>query len=99
MLAAMDITVTHEPGDTKGQFVIDRDGARLARMTYSVADRRIIINHTEVDAQLRGTGAGAKLVRAAVDWARAEGRQILPLCPYAKSVFEKTPEYADVLAR
>jgi predicted GNAT family acetyltransferase len=46
----------------------------------------------------RGTGTGAKLVAAAVAWARAEQRKLLPLCPFARSVFEKTPAYADVLA-
>ena len=50
-----------------------------------------------MDASLRGTGAGARLVKAAVEWARAEKMQLMPLCPFAKSVFEKTPEYADVL--
>jgi hypothetical protein len=43
------------------------------------------------------TGAGAKLVAAAVEWARAANRKVIPLCPFAKSVFDKTPEYKDVL--
>jgi predicted GNAT family acetyltransferase len=69
-------------------------------MTYSLAGDIIIIDHTEVDAVLRGTGAGAKLVAAAVAWARAEHRQIIPLCPFAKSVFDrKQAEYGDVLRR
>jgi predicted GNAT family acetyltransferase len=34
-----------------------------------------------------------------VDSARAGNRKLLPLCPYARSVFDKTPEYSDVLAR
>ena len=68
-------------------------------MTYSLAGDIIIIDHTEVDAILRGTGAGAKLVAAAVEWARVEHRHIMPLCPFARSVFEKTPAFADVLMR
>ena len=74
-------------------------GKRLAEMTYSVAGTRVIIDHTQIDDSLRGQGVGAKLVRAAVDWARAENARLLPLCPYAKSVFDKTPDYADVLAK
>jgi predicted GNAT family acetyltransferase len=82
----------------KGAFVIDRDGARLATMTYTtVGDDRIIIDHTDVSDALRGTGAGKALVTAAVEWARREHKGILPLCPFAKSVFERTPEFADVL--
>jgi predicted GNAT family acetyltransferase len=90
-------TPTHAPAGHKGAFVIDRDGRRLATMTYSLAGDIVIIDHTEVDDALRGTGAGARLVSAAVEWARAENRRVIPLCPFAKSVFDRKPEYADVL--
>ena len=76
-----------------------RDGKPLAEMTYTVAGSRVIIDHTSVDDALRGSGAGKKLVHAAVEWARAEKQQLLPLCPFARSVFDKTPDYADVLAK
>jgi len=91
--------VEHERAGHKGAFVWTQDGKRLARMTYSVAGKRVIIDHTEVDDVLRGKNAGAQLVRAAVDWARKENVKLLPLCPFARSVFEKTPEYADVLVK
>ena len=77
---------------------MDREGKRLAEMTYTTAGaERVIIDHTTVDDALRGTGAGKKLVASAVQLARAEHKKILPLCPFAKSVFDKTPQYADVL--
>ena len=79
-------------------FFIERDGKRLAEMSYSVAgEKRIIIDHTDVSDELRGTGAGGRLVEAAVQWARAEKKMVIPLCPFAKSVFDKTPAYRDVL--
>jgi predicted GNAT family acetyltransferase len=76
-----------------------RDGEKLAQMTYTVAGTRVIIDHTDMDERLRGTGAGKKLVAAAVEWARAESVRLMPLCPFARSVFDKTPEYSDVLAK
>lgn len=88
--------VTHERSDHRGAFVIFSNGNRVAELTYTVAGTHIILDHTHVDDSLRGTGVGARLVKAAVDWARAEHHRLLPLCPYAKSVFDKTPEYADV---
>jgi len=91
--------IRHERSGHRGAFVWEQDGKRLAEMTYTVAGSRVIIDHTTVDDSLRGQGAGGKLVRAAVDWARAENVRLLPLCPYARSVFDKTPEYSDVLAR
>jgi hypothetical protein len=90
--------IRHEPAGHKGAFVWRRDGEKLAEMTYSVAGSRVIIDHTDVDDRLRGQGAGKKLVAAAVEWARKENRKLMPLCPFARSVFDKTRDYADVLA-
>jgi len=91
--------IEHERSDYRGAFVWVQDGKRLAEMTYSVAGSRVIIDHTQVDELLRGKNAGAQLVRAAVEWARAENVKLLPLCPFARSVFDKTSAYADVLAK
>ncbi|MGE0360923.1 MAG: GNAT family N-acetyltransferase [Vicinamibacterales bacterium] len=95
----MDHSITHVLDGHKGAFVIEQDGRRLATMTYSLAgDDLVIIDHTDVDASLRGTGAGSALVAAAVAWARDSARRVMPLCPFARSVFERTPEYADIKA-
>jgi predicted GNAT family acetyltransferase len=89
--------VTHHPDGHRGAFVIDTGSRRLATMTYSVAGANtVVIDHTEVDASLRGTGAGQALVSAAVEWARATSTRIMPLCPFARSVFDRTPVFADV---
>ncbi len=87
-----------EQFENKGAFYIEETGRRLAEMTFTKAgDNLLIIDHTEVSDTLRGTGAGKKLVAEAVGYARKHKLKILPLCPFAKSVFDKTPEYADVL--
>lgn len=90
--------VGHEAQGHRGAFTIESEGKRLAELTYTVAGSRVILDHTTVEDELRGTGAGRELVRAAVEWARANHRRLMPLCPYARSVFDKTPEYRDVLA-
>ena len=91
--------IRHEPAGHKGAFVWRRDGEKLAELTYSVAGSRVILDHTDVDDRLRGQGAGKQLVTSAVEWARKENKQLMPLCPFAKSVFDKTPDYRDVLAK
>jgi predicted GNAT family acetyltransferase len=86
-----------ERGSSGGRWVASLDG-HAAEMTYSRASASlIIIDHTEVPDALRGRGVGAVLVRRAVEDARREGFRILPLCPFAKSQFERHPEWRDVL--
>ena len=91
--------IEHEQTGHRGAFFVEEEGKRLAQLTYTVAGTRIILDHTEIDDSLRGTGTGRKLVAAAVDWAREEDVRLMPLCPFARSVFDKTPDFADVLAR
>ncbi len=93
------MNIDHIEHGSKGAFIIKENNQRLAEMTYSKAgDRLIIIDHTEVSDALRGKGAGNQLVSAAVNYAREKNIKILPLCPFAKAIFDKTPEFSDVLS-
>lgn len=99
ILSNMEQEIQHVEKGSKGYFFIKGEGnKRLAEMTYSIASEElIIIDHTEVSDELRGTGTGKKLVKAAVEMARKSDTQIIPLCPFAKAVIDKTPEFQDVL--
>ncbi len=67
-------------------------------MTYSrLGAASIIIDHTEVPEALKGRGAGRALVQRGVEDARAEGRKIVPLCPFAKAQIARHPDWQDVL--
>lgn len=90
--------VKHHEAESKGSFYIEENGQKVAEMTYSKAGTdRIIIDHTEVSDDLRGQGAGQQLVEAAVAYAREKGISIIPLCPFARSVFDKNPSLRGVL--
>ena len=87
-----------EQNESKGAVYIENEGKRLAEMTYSVASPQlVIIDHTEVDDSLRGSGIGKKLLGEIIAKARKEDFRIIPLCPFAKSVFEKDESIRDVL--
>ncbi len=92
------MTIQQTDNGKKGAFYIGENGERLAEMTYVWAgESMFIIDHTEVSDQLAGKGAGKQLVAKAVDFARKQHIKIKPLCPFAKAVFDKTPDYHDVL--
>ncbi|MBW1656068.1 GNAT family N-acetyltransferase [Flavobacterium quisquiliarum] len=82
----------------KGYFEAVEDGKEAGKMTYTWAgDSKFIIDHTEVSPEFNGKGVGKKLVMAAVEYARNNNLKIIPLCPFAKSVFDKVEEIRDVL--
>lgn len=90
-------TITNKEGK-KGLFEIFEDGQLAGEMSYTWAgNTKFIIDHTEVFSGNEGKGLGRKLVMAGVNFARDKDVKILPLCPYAKNVFDKTPEIKDVL--
>src|SRR3982750_959261 len=80
----------------KGAFYIEEEGEWIAELTYVKDDSQMTIDHTEVDEKLRGEGVGEDLVRAAVEYARANGLKVNAVCPYAKKVIDSTPELQDV---
>ena len=82
----------------KGMFFVEMDGNILAEMVYSMpSPNKMIIEHTEVSEELKGKNVGNQLVHTAIEYARTKNIKIIPLCPFASSVFKKKPEYADVL--
>lgn len=88
---------------TKGMFYVSNDEddeVILAEMVYTMPSHdKMIIEHTEVSEELKGQNVGYQLVKTAVDYARAHNIKIIPLCPFANSVFRKKPEFADVLVK
>ncbi|MCB0527971.1 MAG: N-acetyltransferase [Saprospiraceae bacterium] len=82
----------------KGAFFVEGEGKRLAEMAFTMAGaHKMIIDHTDVDDSLRGQGVGRKLLDALLAYVREHEIKVIPLCPYAKSVFEKDASIRDVL--
>jgi uncharacterized protein len=79
-----------------GSFYLDNNGTRMGEMRYLNKDGIMNIYHTEVDPSLSGHNWGYKLVEAGVKYARENNLQILPTCTFARSVFDRTPMFADV---
>lgn len=94
-----DLRIEREEGPGKGRYFVRQDGAE-AELTYSRAgESTIIIDHTLVPDALRGRSIGQALVRRAILDARAEGRSVVALCPYAQAQISRHPEWQDVVKR
>lgn len=85
---------SREPGRI---FALDKTGKLLAEVTFPEREGVVVINHTFVDASLRGQGVAGQLLRAVADTLRREGRKAHPTCSYAVRWFEDHPEEQDLL--
>ena len=93
-----NLAIRLEDKGSKGRYVIKGPDGAEAEMTFTrIGEHQIIIDHTEVPEAFRGQGAGVRLVTRAVEDARAAGKKIIPLCPFAAAQFRRHQEWADVL--
>lgn len=87
-----------EENESKGRLVYCEQNKPEAELTFSKAGAKlIIIDHTDVPDVYRGEGIGVKLVERMVEDVRAQGKKIIPLCPFAAAQFRRHSEWADVL--
>ena len=102
------ITIQHQETEKSGVFEAwmraTEEGActdpvQVGEMTYQrPTPQRMIIDHTRVFESFEGRGIARQMVLAAVDFARANNRHIIPLCSYAQAFLTRTDEYKDILA-
>lgn len=74
--------------------------ALLAEVTFPYTDESRIaveVDHTFVDASLRGQGIAGKLMIELADELKKRGLKAVPTCSYAVHWFEKHPEQAHLL--
>ncbi|MFN0290870.1 GNAT family N-acetyltransferase [Pedobacter helvus] len=90
--------IIQENNERRGSFKAIEEGKEAGLMTYTWAGpTKFIIDHTEVNEDFKGKGVGQQMLMKAVAYARTNHLKIMPLCPFAKSVFDKNLDIADVL--
>ena len=101
------ITIQHKETEKNGIFEAwmraTEEGActeplQVGEMTYQrPTPQRMIIDHTRVFEGFEGRGIARQMVLAAVDFARAHNRRIIPVCSYAQAFLTRSDEYKDIL--
>ena len=78
------------------RFTADTEGGEAA-LEYMRDGRRIIFTHTGVPPESEGKGVGGALARAGLDYARAEGLRVRPMCPFVAAWVQQHPEYQPLV--
>ncbi len=89
--------IQHFDDGKKGHWKAVENGIEAGLMTFVWAgEDKLIIDHTEGNPEFKGVGM--KLLDQAVAYARENNKKIIPLCPFAKKMFDRKEEIRDVLA-
>lgn len=89
------LNIIHKPDI--GRFEALVDGLRC-EADYQLDGRVVRMTHTGVPPQLEGRGIAAALVKTALQWARAQGYKVAPICSYVHLYIRRHPEWQDLVA-
>ncbi|MBO5704950.1 MAG: N-acetyltransferase [Alphaproteobacteria bacterium] len=72
-------------------------GKKIGEITYvRVGIDKLIIDYTAVEPEYRNQHIGLTLVRNVADMARNQHRHVITLCPFARAMFNRFPEFDDI---
>ena len=77
----------------RDRYELSIDGEVVGFAAYSKRPGLIAFVHTEVDERFQGRGLGDRLIRGALEDARARGLAVLPFCPFMKAFIERHREF------
>ena len=87
------ITVRHNAAASRYEAEV---AGHLAVVEYVVEGGRVVFTHTLVPPELRSRGIAEKLVRAALEDARLQGKRVVPQCTYVARFLQRTPEFQSL---
>jgi uncharacterized protein len=87
------LEVTHNPADHTFEVRID---GQLSKLDYIQNAENFVIAHVGVYPEHRGQGVAAKIVEAALQYARANGLRVIPMCSYAAAYIRRNPQYIEL---
>ncbi len=83
--------------DDRNRYELTAEGL-LAICEFNRLTNAVMFTHTEVPEKLEGQGVGSTLVRGALDDVRAQGLQVVPLCPFVAAFIRRHREYMDLVS-
>jgi len=86
-----------ENNESKHRFEINLDEG-TAFIQYTKPGEDVYnLYHTEVPPQFAGKGVGSSLAKGTLEYIKAEGKQIIPTCPFVAAYLKKHQEYLDLV--
>ncbi len=91
--------IKHIQNNKEGFFKAISKDKEAGKLKYFYKnDHTLVIDHTEVNTEFSGQGIGKQLLFKVIEFARSKNLKILPLCSFAKTMFDKNSDINDVLS-
>jgi predicted GNAT family acetyltransferase len=88
------INVTHDIAQKTFEVVLE---GHIAVLNYLLEGDTITFTYTGVPAVMEGQGIGSWLVKAGMEYARANNLKVVSRCSFVDTYLERNSEYRDLL--
>lgn len=88
--------VVHEPEQQR--YVVHFDNGGQGELVYRRENDTLHLVHSEVPANRRGEGLGARLMSGALGQIEAEQLKVVPVCRYTKHYIARNARWQTLLA-
>ncbi|MEJ5224170.1 MAG: GNAT family N-acetyltransferase [Anaerolineales bacterium] len=92
--ATRTITVNHDQPNKTFEVVLE---GQIAVLNYLLEGDTITFTYTGVPAVMEGQGIGSCLVKAGLEYARANSLRVASRCSFVDNYIARHPEYQDLL--
>ncbi|HEX6035143.1 MAG TPA: GNAT family N-acetyltransferase [Anaerolineales bacterium] len=87
------LEITHNPANHTFEVWIE---GQLSKLDYLRDAKNFVITHVGVYPEHRGQGVAAKIVDAALAYAKENSLRVVPMCSYAAAYIRRNPKYMEL---
>lgn len=91
----MEHKVRHD--QEQNRFVVTELGHEAYLDYYELPNGALDYAHTYTPNEIRGRGIATAIIRHALEYAREEGKRIVPGCPFVETYIDRHAEYKPLL--
>lgn len=87
------LEITHNPANHAFEVWIE---GQLSKLDYIQDAKNFVITHVGVYPEHRGQGVAAKIVEAALQYAKENSLRVIPMCSYAAAYIRRNPRHMEL---
>lgn len=91
----MEHTICHD--EQAKRFVVEELGHEAYLEYFELPDGSLDFAHTYTPNEIRGRGIATAIIRGALDYARENGKMVVPGCPFVRTYVDRHEKYRELI--